>query len=492
MIADGHYDAFIGAPLTSGMCAGLGFINSAPAIQAGLAYAQHPTKSGGDPGQQTIAMVKGLEEQIPTEEYGTVLLCDNSKACVEAVEAGKADVAAGTWAGLEYYIYETGSTLVTSLLPGQNMDADIAVSRDCDTQLLAAMNNYIYSISEDELAGYLSTGNLHPDSSSVLLFARRYPVQAMMAVTAVTALVAAIVVCLLLRASRQRAKMQAVHNRQLSQALQIARDANEAKTTFLSNMSHDIRTPLNVVLGMTQVAQKYKNDGAKLDNALANITKEGNYLLVLINSILDVNQLEHGAIELVREPFDPAACLRESVDILRPLFGKKEQHLTVQCGCKDRVVVGDANRLKQILINIISNAIKYTEAGGHIDLRLDELPENRYRFTCRDDGIGMTEEFVQHICEDYARAEDSRVSKTQGTGLGMSVVKGFTELMDGVTATRLIRQSSRPDHDIPIFAMTANTFASDRRRCREAGMNGYIPKPVSVKNSEEALTVIEK
>lgn len=180
---------------------------------------------------------------------------------------------------------------------------------------------------------------------------------------------------------------------------------------------------------MTQVAQKYKNDGAKLDNALANITKEGNYLLVLINSILDVNQLEHGAIELVREPFDPAACLRESVDILRPLFGKKEQHLTVQCGCKDRVVVGDANRLKQILINIISNAIKYTEAGGHIDLRLDELPENRYRFTCRDDGIGMTEEFVQHICEDYARAEDSRVSKTQGTGLGMSVVKGFTELM---------------------------------------------------------------
>lgn len=546
-------------------------------------------------------MVKGLEEQIPTEEYGTVLLCDNSKACVEAVEAGKADVAAGTWAGLEYYIYETGSTLVTSLLPGQNMDADIAVSRDCDTQLLAAMNNYIYSISEDELAGYLSTGNLHPDSSSVLLFARRYPVQAMMAVTAVTALVAAIVVCLLLRASRQRAKMQAVHNRQLSQALQIARDANEAKTTFLSNMSHDIRTPMNAVLGMTQVAQKYKNDGAKLDNALANITKEGNYLLVLINSILDVNQLEHGAIELVREPFDPAACLRESVDILRPLFGKKEQHLTVQCGCKDRVVVGDANRLKQILINIISNAIKYTEAGGHIDLRLDELPENRYRFTCRDDGIGMTEEFVQHICEDYARAEDSRVSKTQGTGLGMSVVKGFTELMggtlsiqsklgegstftveipfpaateeerktvlrprqereelgheyvgrkvllvednalnaeiatellemvglrvewaengkvgiqryeasapdeyfavfmdmqmpvmDGVTATRLIRQSSRPDHDIPIFAMTANTFASDRRSCREAGMTGYIPKPVSVKNIEEALTVIEK
>ena len=354
-------------------CVVSGFL-AALTLAASMPYAAAETD------RQTIAMVKGLEEQIPTEEYGTVLLCDNSKACVEAVEAGKADVAAGTWAGLEYYIYETGSTLVTSLLPGQNMDADIAVSRDCDTQLLAAMNNYIYSISEDELAGYLSTGNLHPDSSSVLLFARRYPVQAMMAVTAVTALVAAIVVCLLLRASRQRAKMQAVHNRQLSQALQIARDANEAKTTFLSNMSHDIRTPLNMVLGMTQVAQKYKNDGAKLDNALnAEIATE--------------------------------------------------------------------------LLEMVGLRVEWAENG--------KVGIQRYEASAPDEYFAVF--------------------------MGMQM-----PVMDGVTATRLIRQSSRPDHDIPIFAMTANTFASDRRSCREAGMTGYIPKPVSVKNIEEALTVIEK
>ena len=272
----------------------------------------------------------------------------------------------------------------------------------------------------------------------------------------------------------------------------------------------------------------------------------------------------------------------------------------MQCDTENCVVKGDVNRLRQILINIISNAIKYTDEGGHIEVKLECLPDSRYRFTCRDDGIGMTEEFVQHICEDYTRAEDSRVSKTQGTGLGMSVVKGFTDLMggtltiesepgkgsvftvelpfpdassdewesfllarsekdereygyagkkvllvednalnaeivtellqtiglrvdwaengkiglerfeasapheyfaifmdmqmpvmDGVTATRRIRQSSRADSDIPIFAMTANTFATDRRSCREAGMTGYIPKPVSMKNIEEALTNIE-
>ncbi len=387
---------------------------------------------------------------------------------------------------------------------------------------------------------------------------------------------------------------------ELAAALQRADEATRAKQDFFSKMSHDIRTPLNVVLGMTQIAQKYKNNADKLENALSNITKEGNYLLVLINSILDVNQLEHGAVELAEEPFSPASCFTESAEILRPLYEKKEQHFTVMCDCADHVVLGDANRFKQILINIASNAIKYTNNGGNIDLRLEYLPENRYRFTCTDNGIGMTEEFIQHICEDYARAEDSRVSKTQGTGLGMSVVKGFTDLMggtlhiesavgkgsvftveipfpeapeeereavlhpaadeeeehigyagkkvllvednalnaeiamellqtigltvdwaengkvgleryetsgqdeyfavfmdmqmpvmDGVTATKMIRGSGRSDHDIPIFAMTANTFASDRRTCREVGMTGYIPKPVSVKDIENALTVID-
>lgn len=187
---------------------------------------------------------------------------------------------------------------------------------------------------------------------------------------------------------------------------------------------------------MTQVARKYKHDTLRLENALDNITTEGNYLLVLINSILDVNQLEHGAVELACEPFNPADCLNESVEMLQPLSDKKEQYITVLCDQTDRVVTGDVNRLKQIIINIVSNAIKYTGPGGHISLQLTCLPDHLYRFSCRDNGIGMSEEFIQHICEDYARAEDSRVSKTQGTGLGMSVVKGFTELMGGTLTVK--------------------------------------------------------
>lgn len=382
---------------------------------------------------------------------------------------------------------------------------------------------------------------------------------------------------------------------ELAIALEKAEEANEMKQEFFSKMSHDIRTPLNVVLGMTQVAQKYKDDRGRLENALDNITTEGNYLLVLINSILDVNQLEHGSAELVEAPFNPATCVRKSAEILRPLADKKEQRMTVECESDQCVVIGDANRFSQIIINIVSNAIKYTNAGGMVELKFECLPDHWYRFICTDNGIGMTQEFIRHICEDYTRAEDSRVSKTQGTGLGMSVVKGFVDLMngrleieselgkgsrfvidlpfedaseeeregilhpitreeehdrytgkkvllvednalnaeiatellqsiglqvewadngeigvemfqssaqgeyfavfmdmqmpvmDGVTATKVIRNLEREDNNIPIFAMTANTFAVDRKKCMDAGMTGYISKPVSVEDIEETL-----
>lgn len=464
----------------------------------------------------------------------------------------------------------------------------------------ASDNNHLYGLWEKTLNGVTQNMSAeivqdHLDQANaptVMEYLFDHPGYLIMICTGILLLL--FLILLYIQSLKSKRRQEKISS-QLAEALEQAQEATESKQNFFSKMSHDIRTPLNVVLGMTQVARKYKNDAKRLDNALDNITTEGNYLLVLINSILDVNQLEHGAVELVQEPFNPAECLKASVEILEPLAEKKEQHMKVQCDYTDCVVVGDVNRLKQIIINIVSNAIKYTDAGGHIDLKLECLPEQRYRFVCKDDGIGMSEEFVKHICEDYIRAEDSRVSKTQGTGLGMSVVKGFTELMggslaiestpgegsiftveipfpnaseeqrkailhpaadeteepfytgkkillvednvlnaeiatellqsiglkvdwadngevgvqkfeasemkeyfaifmdmqmpvmDGVEATKLIRQSSREDNDIPIFAMTANTFASDRKNCREAGMNGYIPKPVSIKNITDTL-----
>ena len=133
---------------------------------------------------------------------------------------------------------------------------------------------------------------------------------------------------LYIQSSRSKKRQEKISG-ELAAALERTEEATTAKQDFFSKMSHDIRTPLNVVLSMTQIAQKYKNGPEKLEIALNNVTKEGNYLLMLINSILDVNQLEHGMVELVKQPFDPAACLRESADMLRSLAEKRGQQLTV-------------------------------------------------------------------------------------------------------------------------------------------------------------------
>lgn len=181
---------------------------------------------------------------------------------------------------------------------------------------------------------------------------------------------------------RGKHKQQQISD-QLAAALADAQKANEAKQNFFSKMSHDIRTPLNVVLGMTQIAQKNKQDPVKVERALDNIASEGQYLLVLINFILDVNQLEHGYVELNADPFRPAVCVRESVEILKPLAEKKQQELQLDCDLEDLVVIGDSNRLSQIMINIISNAIKYTDNNGKIEVKMEWLPDKRLRFCCK-------------------------------------------------------------------------------------------------------------
>ncbi len=526
-----------------------------------------------------------------------LLVVDSLKQCQQAVLNGKADGALlMSYTAQKLARDDVQNRLRADIVPGAVMELKMAINADTDANFYGIWSKTLADVADNNSAEIVQNYLEQTTTPTMLEYLFDRPVYLIIICAAVFLIL--LLLILFLQSVRRKREQEKISGK-LAAALAQAEEATEAKQNFFSKMSHDIRTPLNVVLGMTQVARKYKNDTAKLDTALNNITTEGNYLLVLINSILDVNQLEHGAIELIEQPFNPADCLRESATVLHPLAGKKEQTLTVECDCEDRVVVGDDNRLRQILINIVSNAIKYTGDGGHIELRLECLPDHRYRFTCRDDGIGMSEDFVQHICEDYARAEDSRVSKIQGTGLGMSVVKGFTDLMggtlhiestlgkgsaftveipfpdataeqrdavlhphtdgedeqaryvgrkvllvednvlnaeiatellqtiglsvdwaengdigvkryeeseideyfaifmdmqmpvmDGVTATKVIRQSSRSDHDIPIFAMTANTFASDRRSCREAGMNGYIPKPVSVQNISEALTVL--
>ncbi len=539
-----------------------------------------------------------VTRQVAESKWPEAELVEKSSLedCMQAVLDGKVDGALlKTYTAQQMARKDSLNRLRTSIVPGAYVELRMGVNAQ-DSHLFYSLWDKTLTQVASQYSAEVVQKNVDIGAEETLL--RYLYTHPELSVTVLILLFAAVLFLALYLQSMMNAQKQKKAAAELADALEEARKANEAKQNFFSKMSHDIRTPMNVVLGMTQVAQKYKNDTLRLEKALDNIATEGRYLLVLINSILDVNQLEHGRIELAQEPFSPAVCLKESVDILLPLAEKKEQHLTVQCDKEDRVVLGDASRVSQIIINIVSNAIKYTEAGGRIDLRLETLPGDRFRFTCTDNGIGMSEEFLRHIGEDYLRAEDSRISKTEGTGLGMSVVKGFTErmngkltvrsklsegsvfevelplppaseeqrqavlhppvekldakkfagrevllvednalnaeiamellktiglevdwaengklgvekfeasfpgqyfavfmdvqmpVMDGLEAAKCIRASARPDHTVPIFAMTANTFSSDRDRCKEAGMNGYIAKPVAMKDLQAAISEI--
>ena len=433
MASQGDYDMLIGPQLTSGSCASLGFINSAPIMEAALSYVQSPTAAGGE----SIALVKGLEEQIDTSGYQKTIICNSAKECIDLVDKGKADLAAGIRSVLEYYIYDTASTLVTSQIPGQSQRICMAVSRECDPVFLATLNNYIYSLSEADLAVYLSRGNLHTNNFSFSVFTRRHPVQSVLFVIVVTALLALVIFLMWSKSVKEQAIMQKKHNEQLQEALQIAQDANASKTTFLSNMSHDIRTPMNAVIGFSTLLSKEPDDSIKVKEYARKITAASNHLLGLINDILDISRIESGKVSLHQSVFSINEMVESINVVVRPMAGAKKQSLHIHLDSMDReLFVGDKVRISQILINLLSNAIKYTQAGGTIEFSIKDLGKTssafeKLEFVVKDNGYGMSEEFKNIIFDPFTRAENSVVNKEVGTGLGLAITKNIVDLMGG-------------------------------------------------------------
>ena len=232
-------------------------------------------------------------------------------------------------------------------------------------------------------------------------------------------------------------KHQAAAREALQTALDAADNASAAKTSFLSNMSHDIRTPLNAIIGMTAIAGANIGDTNRVKDCLSKIASSGKHLLSLINEILDVSKIESGRIELSEEPFDLSVMLKDLVDINRPQADAKRQKVIIRV--KDIVheeVIGDHVRLQQIYTNLVSNAIKYTPEGGTIDITLEEKNAGsakiaQYDFTVKDNGIGMSKEYLPHVFDAFSRAERKEVTEQQGTGLGMPIALSAARMMNG-------------------------------------------------------------
>ncbi len=220
-----------------------------------------------------------------------------------------------------------------------------------------------------------------------------------------------------------------------AEALQSAERASKAKTDFLANMSHDIRTPMNAIIGITTLMKNELHQPEKLAEHLGKLENSGQLLLGIINDILDMSRIESGKTTLNVEKMNLPQQISQLDSIIRQQAGQRRQTFTVNTHLQHENVLADPNRLNRVLMNILSNAVKYTPTGGHIRFEVDELPRNehyaRYRFVVQDDGIGMSEAYQKTLFDPFTREERSGTNKVQGTGLGMAITKSIVDLMGG-------------------------------------------------------------
>ena len=242
----------------------------------------------------------------------------------------------------------------------------------------------------------------------------------------------------------ERIKLERQTNQQLNKlrmaaedALHVAESANKAKSTFLSNMSHDIRTPMNAIIGFTTLALSSITEQEKVKDYLGKILASSNHLLSLINDILDMSRIESGKVVLEKQETNLAVLADEIEHLLGEQAKAQGLELKVDySGLRDRDVFCDKTRLNQVLLNLLSNAVKFTPAGGHVSFTLTQLEQlspgkGVYEIRVKDDGIGMTAEFTKRVFEPFERERTSTVSKIQGTGLGMAIAKNIIDMMGG-------------------------------------------------------------
>ncbi len=223
----------------------------------------------------------------------------------------------------------------------------------------------------------------------------------------------------------------------LREAVESANASNKAKSDFLSSMSHDIRTPMNGIIGMTTIAANNLDDRDRVADCLRKIKDSSSHLLSLINEVLDMNKIESGKVELVEEEFNLAELIDSMLAMTRPQMQAHGHSFRVNIvNVEHEQVIGDSRRIQQVFVNIMSNAIKYTPDGGKISLSVRETPTRvqdfgHYEFVFEDNGYGMTEDFLKQLFEPFTRANDKQTAAIQGTGLGMTITRNIVRMMGG-------------------------------------------------------------
>ncbi len=296
-------------------------------------------------------------------------------------------------------------------------------------------------------------------------------------------------------------------NRALEAALASSEEVNQAKSRFLSNMSHDIRTPMNAIMGMTAIALSHIDEKPRVRDCLDKVRTASVHMMSLVNNVLDISRIDSGRLVLGDEEFSLADLVHDIAVIVRPQAQQKSQELKLEIGpVTAERLTGDPLRLRQILVNIINNAVKYTPAGGAIRVRFAQDPPAegcaRLQFLCEDNGIGMSEAFLERIFLPFERAED-QVAQIEGTGLGMSIVKSLVDRMGGTISVEsregegsrfrveLPVSVSRQERPAPVLPVGRTALVAENRPEAAGLMAAYLEEgglvPVCLSSGMEAV-----
>ena len=375
----------------------------------------------------TVAAVPSAEEdQLIQRDFSgqQIQYFDNYEECIQAVSSGRADITILNNYIAEYYLsmYQYGN-LIPILTDDYNHSVCFGVTRRDDT-LSSILSKTLNTITDDEMEQLIIGAQAaRPGTSSPLALIHNYPMQSLILLTALAGLLATLASLLVFarRTSRQNLALQS---------------ANAAKTDFLSRMSHDMRTPMNGILGMTALTIDLPGLSQEAQSNLFAIRDSSNYLLSLINDTLDMSRIESRKIELHKEPVRAAELITQTLSGISQSAQRKGIKIVAKfMGFRNDYINVDRVRVRQLFTNLLSNAVKFTPGYGKIECVVECLSRERglclVRITIRDSGVGMSEEFLQHAFEPFAQEQNSQSNKYAGTGLGLPIVQNLVHLMGG-------------------------------------------------------------
>ena len=318
----------------------------------------------------------------------------------------------------------------------------------------------------------------------------------------ISLMTAFIIMIVYLQFRMQRYREQ-IHETELEKAVYEAKCANEAKTRFLFNMSHDIRTPMNAIIGFADLLEKHIDEKERVRDYIGKIKSSSEFLLSLINYVLETARIESGKTTLKKEVRCVSRLIESLIDVFEPEVCKKGLTYSYTKDIEHEYVMGDETKVREIFINIIGNSLKYTPAGGKITIDIREIPFDRenyiaYKIVVEDTGIGMSEDYLPHIFEEFSREHTSTESKVVGTGLGLPIVKALIDLMGGtIEIESEAGKGTKTTVMIPFEIATQEQILEEKQKEKE-----FVPEDIKEKrmlvaednelNAEITLTVLKE